>query len=97
MLQTMTAMSPAEAKAHLSDVLSRVGKPHERVTRTVHGHPVSGAALPGGPRATRGDGAVLADNELMTQLAAPEGELAAGQSETQQHLHAAMRQGWTEA
>lgn len=41
--------------------------------------------------------AFLADNELMTQLAAPEGELAAGQSETQQHLHAAIRQGWTEA
>jgi prevent-host-death family protein len=38
MLQTMTAMSLAEAKAHLSDVLSRVGKQHERVTATVRGH-----------------------------------------------------------
>ncbi|MFZ1372987.1 MAG: type II toxin-antitoxin system Phd/YefM family antitoxin, partial [Nostocoides sp.] len=38
-LVTMTRMSLADAKAHLSDVVSRVSKHHERVTVTVHGQP----------------------------------------------------------
>jgi prevent-host-death family protein len=34
-----TSMSLALAKAHLSDIVSRVSGQHERVTVTVHGRP----------------------------------------------------------
>ena len=36
-LVTMSTMPLAEVKAHLSEVVSRVNRQHERVTVTVHG------------------------------------------------------------
>ena len=87
----MTTMSLAEAKAHFSEVVSRVGKQHERVTVTVHGHPSAILLSPEDLERLEETIAVLADNDLMTQLAAAEADLAAGRIDTQHDLDAAMK------
>jgi prevent-host-death family protein len=87
----MTTMSLAEAKAHFSEVVNRVGKQHERVTVTVHGHPSAILLSPEDLERLEETIAVLADNDLMTQLAAAEADLAAGRIDTQHDLDAAMQ------
>lgn len=84
-------MSLAEAKAHFSEVVNRVGKQHERVTVTVHGHPSAILLSPEDLERLEETIAVLADNDLMTQLAAAEADLAAGRIDTQHDLDAAMQ------
>ncbi len=90
-------MSLAEAKAHLSDVVSRVGRQHERVTVTVHGHPSAVLLSPDDLERLEETIAVLADSDLMTQLVAAEADVAAGRIETQQDLDAAMQRRRTQA
>ena len=84
----MTSISLADAKAHLSDVVSRVSKQHERVTVLIS--PDDLAML-------EETIAVLGDQDLMMQLAAAEADLAAGRVETQEDLEAAMRSRQTSA
>ncbi|HPV90088.1 MAG TPA: type II toxin-antitoxin system Phd/YefM family antitoxin, partial [Ornithinibacter sp.] len=94
---TMTSISLADAKAHLSDVVSRVSKQHERVTVTVHGQPSAVLLSPDDLAMLEETIAVLGDEDLMTQLAAAEADLAAGRVETQEDLEAAMRSRRTSA
>lgn len=84
-------MPLAEAKAHLSEVVNRVSKQHERVTVTVHGQPSAVLLSPDDLERLEETIAVLSDHDLMTQLAAAEADLAAGRIETQEDLDAAMQ------
>lgn len=88
---TMSNISLAEAKAHLSEVITRVSKHHERVTVTVHGQPSAVLVAPDDLDALEETIAVLGNADLMKQLAAAEADLAAGRVESQEDLEAAMR------
>lgn len=83
-------MSLAEAKAHLSEVVNRVSTQHERVTVTVHGHPSAILLAPEDLERLEETIAVLADNELLRDLAASDDDIAAGRVETVDDLAAAM-------
>lgn len=96
-LWTMTSIPLADAKAHLSEVISRVSKHHERVTVTVHGQPSAVLLAPDDLAMLEETIAVLADHDLMTQLATADADLAAGRVETQGDLEAAMRSRRTSA
>ena len=79
----MTSIPLADAKAHLSEVISRVSKHHERVTVTVHGQPSAVLLAPDDLAMLEETIAVLGDRDLMTQLATADADLAAGRVETQ--------------
>jgi antitoxin YefM len=93
----MSTMPLAEAKAHLSEVVSRVSKHHERVTVTVHGQASAVLLSPDDLAELEETIAVLADQDLMRHLADAEADLAAGRVETQDDLEAAMRSRRTSA
>ena len=85
-----TSMSLAEAKAHLSEVVSRVGTQHERVLVTVHGTPSAVLIAPADLEALEETIAVLSDGDSVARLTASETELAAGLGESEDDLAAAM-------
>ena len=89
-------MSLAEAKAHLSEVVKRVSTQHERVTVTVHGRVSAVLLAPEDLERLEETIAVLADSDLLRQLAHSESDLASGQVETAEELAEAMRQRRTE-
>lgn len=88
----MSIMSLAEAKAHLSEVVNRVSSQHERVTVTVHGRPSAVLLAPEDLERLEETVAVLADNELLRDLAASDEDIAAGRVETADDLAHAMAQ-----
>jgi antitoxin YefM len=88
----MTSMlSLAEVKAHLSELVGRVSREHDRVTVTVHGKPSAVLVAVEDLEALEETIAVLADAEAMRQLQASEAELARGEGESEEQLAAAMR------
>jgi antitoxin YefM len=86
----MTSMSLAEAKAHLSEVVSRVSEQHERVTVTVHGTPSAVLLAPDDLESLEETLAILSDPDTMRRMAAADVELAAGDGESEADLAAAM-------
>lgn len=91
-LMTMSeAVSLADAKAHLSELVSRVDRQHDRVTVTVHGRPSAVLLSPDDLEALEETIAVLSDDAAMQQLAASDAELARGEGESEQNLADAMR------
>ena len=84
-------MSLAEAKAHLSEVVHRVSTQHERVTVTVHGRASAVLVAPEDLERLEETIAVLADSDLLRQLARAEADVAAGRVETAEELAEAMR------
>lgn len=89
---TMTSsMSLAEAKAHLSEVIGRVGRQHERVTVTVHGVPSAVLLAPDDLESLEETIAILSDQQVVQRLAQSDAELAAGLVESSDDLAAAMR------
>ena len=91
MSSSSSSMSLAEAKAHLSEVVNRVGTQHERVLVTVHGTPSAVLIAPADLEALEETIAVLSDGDTVARLAASEAELAAGLGESQADLDTAMR------
>ena len=89
-------MSLAEAKAHLSEVVKRVSTQHERVTVTVHGRVSAVLLAPEDLERLEETIAVLADSDLLRQLAHSDSDLASGQGESAEELAEAMRQRRTE-
>lgn len=87
-----TLMSLAEAKAHLSEVVSRVSGQHERVTVTVHGTPSAVLLAPEDLESLEETLAILSDPEAMRRMAVSESELVAGEGESETDLAAAMEQ-----
>jgi len=91
-LMTMDgSMSLADAKAHLSEVVSRVGRHHERVTVTVHGVPSAVLLAPEDLDSLEETIEILSDRASMERMAASDAELAAGQVESADDLAAAMQ------
>jgi len=89
---TMTSiLSLAEVKAHLSELVGRVSREHDRVTVTVHGKPSAVLVAVEDLEALEETIAVLSDAEAMRQLAASDAEIARGQGETEDQLDEAMR------
>jgi antitoxin YefM len=88
---TMTSMSLAEVKAHLSELVARVSGQHERVTVTVHGRPSAVLLAVDDLESLEETIAVLSNAETMRQLAQAEAEIAASQGESEEQLAEAMR------
>lgn len=90
-LMTMSTMSLAEVKAHLSEVVSRVNGQHERVTVTVHGRASAVIMSPDDVERLEETIAVLADGDIIRQLTESEADLAEGRVEDLNSLAAVMR------
>jgi antitoxin YefM len=87
----MTTLSLAEAKAHLSEVVNRVSTQHERITVTVHGRPSAVLLAPEDLERLEETIAVLADGDLVRDLAQAEADVAASRVESADELAEAMR------
>jgi antitoxin YefM len=83
--------SLAEVKAHLSEIVGRVGSQHERVTVTVHGRPTAVLLSVDDLEALEETLAVLGDAAALRALAEADAELARGEGEDEKALTAAMR------
>ena len=92
LMTVTTQISLAEAKAHLSEVVSRVSGQHERVTVTVHGTPSAVLLAPEDLESLEETLAILSDPETMRRMAASDAELAEGEGESEAELAAAMKQ-----
>ena len=91
-LMTMTSfLSLAEVKAHLSELVGRVSRQHDRVTVTVHGKPSAVLVAVDDLEALEETIAVLSDPDAMRQLARSDAEVARGEGETEALLAEAMR------
>lgn len=91
-LVTMSEVrSLAEAKAHLSELVSRAGAEHERFTVTVHGRPAAVLLAVEDLEALEETIAVLSDPGVLRALGEADAELARGEGEDQERLAAAMR------
>jgi antitoxin YefM len=88
---TFETASIAEAKAHLSELVSRVGSQHDRVTVTVHGRPTAVLVAVDDLESLEETIALLSDAATMRSLADADAELARGEAEDIDALHAAMR------
>lgn len=83
--------SLAETKAHLSELVARVGEQHERVTVTVHGRPMVVLISVDDLESLEETIAVLSDAATLRALGEADAELARGEGEDQDSLAAAMR------
>lgn len=94
----MTEVVPLNTvKGHLSELVSRVGGQHERITVTVQGRPSAVIIAPDDLEALEETIAVLADSELVSQLATADAELTRGEGETVEQLAQALRAGQASA
>lgn len=90
---TMTETLPlADVKAHLSELVGRVNRQHDRVTVTVHGRPSAVLMSLDDLESLEETIAILSDSDTLRQLAASDAELARGEGETEEELAEAMRQ-----
>ncbi len=83
--------SLAETKAHLSELVARVGEQHERTTLTVHGRPAAVIMAVDDLEALEETIAVLSDPVALQALREADAELARGEGEGEDELAAAMR------
>ena len=91
-LMTMTEISSlAETKAHLSELVARVGGQHERVTVTVHGRPAAVLLAVDDLESMEETIAVLSGAATLHALGQADAELARGEGEGQDSLAAAMQ------
>lgn len=90
-MTTSEFASVADAKAHLSELVSRVGTQHDRVTVTVHGRPTAVLLAVDDLDALEETIAVLSDTTTVQALAAADSELARGEGATEDALRDAMR------
>ncbi|WP_328358477.1 type II toxin-antitoxin system Phd/YefM family antitoxin [Mycobacterium sp. NBC_00419] len=88
----MTEISSlAETKAHLSELVARVGEQHERVTVTVHGRPAAVLIAVDDLESLEETIAVLSDSAALRALSEADAELAGGEAESADDLAAAMQ------
>lgn len=85
-----TSVPLAEVKAHLSELVARVGTQHERVLVTVHGAPSAVLIAPADLESLEETIAILSDQGAMHRIQTAEAELAAGLGESEADLAAAM-------
>ena len=89
--------SLAETKAHLSELVARVGDQHERVTVTVHGRPVAVLVAVDDLESLEETIAVLSDTAAMRALHEADAELVRGEGDNQDSFAEAMRARRTRA
>lgn len=88
----MTEISSlAETKAHLSELVARVGEQHDRVTVTVHGRPTAVLLAVDDLESLEETIAVLSDSAAVRALIDADAELARGEGESADSLAAAMQ------
>ena len=93
---SMSTHPLANAKAHLSELVSRVQAHRERVTITVHGKASAVLVSPDDLERMEETIAVLTDADRMLQLVASESDLSAGRTESLDDVREAMRaRGWS--
>jgi prevent-host-death family protein len=85
-----TPLSLAHVKAHLSELVQRVGTQHERVLLTVHGKPAAVLLAPDDLAALEETIAVLSDPESAQRLRSSDAEIARGKVESESDLATAM-------
>jgi antitoxin YefM len=85
-----TPLSLAEVKAHLSELVSRVNRQHERITVTVHGKPSAVLISADDLESMEETISLLSSEQAMRDLLTSEAELAQGEMVTQDELAAAM-------
>jgi antitoxin YefM len=90
-LMTMSLVSLADAKSHLSELVGRVARQHERVTVTVHGRPSAVLVAVDDLEGLEETIAALSDSDTVRQLVASEAELVRGEGESQEQLEDAMK------
>jgi antitoxin YefM len=90
-------LSLAEVKAHLSELVGRVDRQHDRVTVTVHGRPSAVLLSPDDLEALEETIAILSDAAAIRQLTESDAELARGEGESEEELAEAMRRRRTSA
>lgn len=83
--------SVAEAKAHLSELVARVGSQHDRVALTVHGRPTAVLLAVDDLESLEETIAVLSDPAALRALGQADAELAQGGGEDASSLAAVMR------
>jgi antitoxin YefM len=83
--------SLAETKAHLSELIARVGEQHERITVTVHGRPAAVILAVDDLESLEETIAVLSDSAALRSLSEADAELARGEGEDEAALAAAMQ------
>jgi antitoxin YefM len=89
---TMSEVSSlAETKAHLSELVARVGDQHERITVTVHGRPVAVLLAVDDLESLEETIEVLSDAIALRALGEADAQLARGEAENQDSLAAAMQ------
>ncbi len=89
---TMSATLPlADVKAHLSELVGRVSREHDRVTVTVHGKPSAVLVAVEDLESLEETIAILSDSDAMRQLVQSDAELARGEGESREDLAEAMR------
>ena len=87
---TATIVPLGEAKARLSDLVSRVSQRHERVTVTVHGQPSAVIISPEDLDALEEALAILPGPDTLRRLADSDAELARGEVVTADEIADAM-------
>jgi antitoxin YefM len=88
----MTEVSSlAETKAHLSELVARVGEQHERITVTVHGRPAAVILAVDDLESLEETIAVLADSVALQAMSQADAELSRGEAEDEAGLAAAMQ------
>jgi antitoxin YefM len=91
-LMTMAEISSlAETKAHLSELVARVGEQHERITITIHGRPAAVILAVDDLESLEETIAVLSDSAALRALNEADAELARGEGEDEVSLAAAMQ------
>lgn len=83
--------SLAEVKAHLSELVARVGSQHDRVTVTVHGRPAAMLVAVDDIESMEETIALLSDRTAVRALIEAEAELARGEGEDEASLERVMR------
>ncbi len=91
MTMSESTLPLADVKSHLSELVSRVAKQHERVTVTVHGRPSAVLVAVEDLDSLEETIALLSDASALRALADSDAELARGEGEEEQSLSAAMR------
>jgi antitoxin YefM len=92
----MTTLPLGEAKAHLSELVSRVHDHHERVTVTVHGRPSAVLLAVDDLERLEETLSILSDPDTMRRLAESDAELARGEIVSADELAEAMRRRATQ-
>jgi antitoxin YefM len=88
---TMRTVAFTEGKAHLSELVDRVHREHDRVTITRNGRPVAVLIAPDDLESLEETVALLSDPEALAELREAQADFAAGRAEALTYDEAKLR------